>query len=370
LKRKAIAALSLIIIIIFFNLLITQFAVMAKTIKVPGNYGTIQAAINAAASGDIIEVSGGPYYEHIVINKSITLRGIGNPIIDGQQLFPAIVQVVVDNVEISGFTIRNGLYNDGIYMEKPGAMPLNNFTIRSNIIKNNYIGIWLSRCTKVNLYNNTLTKNQYGIRIYESGFNKITKNIIDASWVYGIYIYSNSKNNTFESNSLSTNKYGMYLEWSNYNTISLNKINSSKVYALRLSWTTATLVKGNDILKNQYGVYVWNCSGNTFYYNNFIENSIQVDKYDANLTQNVWDTNVCPGAKGNYWSDYTGVDDGSGKGRWGETRKANDGIGDTKIPHSQVTGVSWFGLDWYPLMYPWTPIPPGPGPVAILHGAH
>jgi parallel beta-helix repeat protein len=339
---------------------------MAKTIKVPGNYGTIQAAINAAAPGDIIEVTGGPYYEHIVINKSITLRGVGNPIIDGQQTFPAIVQVIVNNVEINGFTIKNGLYNDGIFIEKPGAMPLNTFTICNNIIKDNYIGIWLSRCTNVNLYNNTLVANQYGIRIYESSFNKITKNIIDASLVYGLYIYSNSKNNTIESNSLSANKYCIYLEWSNYNTISLNKINSSKAYGIRLSWCTATLVKGNDILKNAYGVYIWNCSGNTFYHNNFISNTIQADKYDADLKKNLWDTNIPGGAEGNYWSDYTGVDDGSGIGRWGEPRKAKDGIGDTKIPHSQVTGVSWFGLDWYPLMHPWTPIPPGPAPVAIF----
>jgi hypothetical protein len=34
--------------------------------------------------------------------------------------------------------------------------------------------------------------------------------------------------------------------------------------------------------------------------------------------------------EGNYWSDYTGVDDGSGTGKHGI---ASDKIGDTKIPH-------------------------------------
>ena len=40
-----------------------------------GNYSTIQAAINAAASGNIIVVDPGTYNERIVINKSLTLQG-------------------------------------------------------------------------------------------------------------------------------------------------------------------------------------------------------------------------------------------------------------------------------------------------------
>jgi hypothetical protein len=46
--------------------------------------------------------------------------------------------------------------------------------------------------------------------------------------------------------------------------------------------------------------------------------------------------------EGNYWSDYTGLDDGSGVGLFGESRVAGDGIGDTETPH--------LGYDWYPLM--------------------
>lgn len=41
----------------------------------PGNYTTIQAAINAASSGDTIKVYPGTYDERIVINRSITLLG-------------------------------------------------------------------------------------------------------------------------------------------------------------------------------------------------------------------------------------------------------------------------------------------------------
>ena len=43
-------------------------------IRVPGNYSTIQAAINAAGSGDIIQVQPGVYNESLTINKPVSRR--------------------------------------------------------------------------------------------------------------------------------------------------------------------------------------------------------------------------------------------------------------------------------------------------------
>jgi len=42
-------------------------------LKVPGDYATIQAAINAASPGDIIEVRAGEYNESLTLDKPVTL---------------------------------------------------------------------------------------------------------------------------------------------------------------------------------------------------------------------------------------------------------------------------------------------------------
>ena len=64
---------------------------------VPGQFATIQAAINAAVNGDSVIVSPGTYYERIAFNgKAITVRStapdnwsvIDTTIIDGSSAAP------------------------------------------------------------------------------------------------------------------------------------------------------------------------------------------------------------------------------------------------------------------------------------------
>lgn len=363
-RNKPVITTILVIILLSFNMFGLSFnlsvASASQVINVPGDYDTIQKAINAAEPGDTIEVAAGTYPEYVVVNKSVTLKGYNREsiIIRGGQQTPArIMDVTVSHVTITGFTIQNGGTHRGISVEPPFGETISDVTITDNSIINTHTGMMLSYCTNVEITNNTLDSNYYGIRLYNSDFNTVVGNEINGSIYYGVNLYAHSENNKIIGNTLTKNKYCLLLEYSDYNTISLNIIKLNVEYGIRLSYSTAILVKGNNILNNKYGIYVWNCSRNTFYYNNFIDNDVQVDSYDADLTENVWDTNVTPGTEGNYWSDYRGDDDGSGVGRWGEPRQDDDGIGDTLIPH--------LGVDWYPFMHPWTVVP-SPWPVAIF----
>ncbi len=76
---------------VFVLMVATVFAVAmpvnvsAATITVPDDYPTIQQAVNAAAPNDTVFVRSGMYYEHVTIDKSLTLQGENRDttIIDG-----------------------------------------------------------------------------------------------------------------------------------------------------------------------------------------------------------------------------------------------------------------------------------------------
>ena len=353
-KFASVLKISLLLSMIF--ILLPEVTVMAEPgiLRVPDPYPTIQAAINNASDGDTIEVAAKIYYERIVVNKSVKLIGEDRQttIIDGSKA-GIIINMTVSNVQLTGFTIQNGGSYVGIWVEDPSGKTITGVVIEGNILTSNYVGVILSRCKGIKISDNEFMKNQYGIRTTYSSFNIIRSNTINSSVFYGIHLHSRSENNTIEANTFMENKYGIHLEWSNYNDIKTNTISSltsKNGYGIRLTSTSRTEITANTIELNYRGIVLWESStDNIIYHNNFVDNTEQAYHSNTPLDANTWDTNVCPGAEGNYWSDYEGVDDGSGVGRWGEPRAADDGIGDTLIPHQDV--------DYYPLMHPWSLLP-------------
>jgi len=79
----------------------------AETLKVPQDFDTIQAAVDAAAAGDVIVVSKGVYDENVFIeHDSLTLKG-KSATINGGYLGNCITLFGSD-VSIEGFTLVNG----------------------------------------------------------------------------------------------------------------------------------------------------------------------------------------------------------------------------------------------------------------------
>ncbi|HXQ39217.1 MAG TPA: hypothetical protein VN843_34780, partial [Anaerolineales bacterium] len=137
-RRPLNSQLGAIIILTIFIAVIAVIGVRAiqvlrqaatgAVIKVPGDYPTIQAAIDAAKPGDIIQVSAGLYNENVSLNKPVTLVGetfdqvnpVNNQsILDGGTGAAAITipSGLTQMPTVRGLVIQNGM--DGIQASSP-----------------------------------------------------------------------------------------------------------------------------------------------------------------------------------------------------------------------------------------------------------
>jgi len=331
----------------------------------PGNYTTIQDAIDNSSDGDTVFVYNGIYYESLEVDKSINLIGEDKytTIIDGSNnSYPdtRIIDVVADWVKISGFTVQNGRLNWHAIM----VDYFNNTIITGNIVKNHGgVGILLRRSNNSSIIDNTVSDSYYGIGCVSYSFNNnVTGNTI-LSNIYGIYFgssYNNCSNNYISQNTIGieidngagevkyvkimdntiTKNGNVGIRLSNYNhncTFSNNIINSNKNSGIKLAYASEYhIFKENNIsLNGDYGIKIHTSyDNNLFYHNNFINNTPK-NAYDE--SNNIWDNGYPSG--GNYWDDYTGTD------------SDGDGIGDTPYP---IPGGD--NEDRYPLMKPCPPI--------------
>jgi len=228
--------------------------VFATTIHVPDDYPTIQEAINAANPGDTILVEANTYFEHIVVNKSVSLIGqdSATTVIDGNGT-GTVVKITADNVTISSFTIRNGgSSGHGIHLYR-----VSQCNISTNVLSNNKYGIYLEHFAHSLAQNlicqNNLTSNDYGI-VLEGGTNNTIKNnhITGNSWC-GLDVRGSEKN-CFEDNYIANNSGdGISLASSDLNVIQLNNITGNGNYGIFIETST-----NNSIINNT----IMNCGGN------------------------------------------------------------------------------------------------------------
>ncbi len=192
-------------------------------------------------------------------------------------------------------------------------------------INNNQHGIVLRQ----ECINNTISNNYVKDHIYsgillqhESNNNTVVENTVLRNAFAGMWVYYNSNDNIIKKNNFSSNiGYGIEIEESNNNTVSENTIYNNTIYGIEFSswdnptqWTVNNKIIRNNITNNALaGVHLDQYSiNNSVYLNNFIDDNINA--YDEGINNtNSWDN----GAIGNYWDDYSGLDDD------------DDGIGDT-----------------------------------------
>jgi parallel beta-helix repeat protein len=222
-----------------------------------------------------------------------------------------------------------------------------NNTIINNTFTNNSVCIYTLEADNNIIANNSCISNdRFGMLIVYSDANNIENNYISKTMGIGI-VLSISEGNLISNNFCNMNKENsIHLQGSKHNTIINNNASSNNKYGIYLNYSAdSNIITNNHINNNnETGVCINNSNNNKIYHNNFIQNPLQA-KVVGYSYNNRWNNN---NGEGNYWSDYTGLDNGA------NDRIAGDGVGDTKIPH--------LGLDNFPLvngsgwMYPGIPI--------------
>lgn len=180
-----------------------------------------------------------------------------------------------------------------------------------------------------------------GCGIWLSGRTGVTiKNGEVKNWYWGIRLLSYSDSNTISNNVVANNFFGIELQSSSSNTISNNVVTSNNNVGIHLSGSSFNTISNNDVTSNNnVGInLVLGSSSNKIYYNNIISNYKQAF-HDASSAGNHWHEPT--DFEGNYWSNYPGLDDGSGAQKHAI---AGDGIGDTNIPWPSA------GYDNYPFV--------------------
>ena len=141
---------------------------------VPDGYPSIQAAINAAASGDTVLVRAGTYYEQVVLNKTVFLIGenMQTTIINGYNAEDkgSVITIEANGVVVENFSIMNsGNYGGNAGISVGGC---NGTVVRNTKITDCMWGIyvWSSWFENRSSFNTTLIGNEvYGSNIWGGG---------------------------------------------------------------------------------------------------------------------------------------------------------------------------------------------------------
>ena len=327
----------------------------ARTIEVGEGkaFSSISAALHKAKAKDEILIYGKKIYkERLVIQKPITLKGVGTPIIDGGQRGD-VIKVNADNVTIEGLQIQNSARSSqvdycGVHVKDAQFVTVRNCVFRKNqfsvmfqnckngLIANNNISSNITynpimgnavHCWKsdnMHITSNNIGHNRDGIYLEFVNNSHIDHNTVSGCARYGLHfmfshfnVYNSNRfnhnqagvavmfahnvemiNNTFEFNR-GTSSYGLLIKELQYNTIKWNRFLDNTV-GLLIDGGSDLNVHHNVIKNNGWGMRLISASTNdTIVHNNFLGNTFDMT---TNVSYNRNNVN------GNYWDKYEGYD--------------------------------------------------------------
>ena len=318
-----------------------------------GSFRTIQKAIDMANPGDTVLVQAGIYKEgNILIQKSIVLKGIKTPILDGENK-SAIISIKAHKATVDGFRLQhtgrseikdigaimiydsyhvsviNNIIDDsnfGIYIQNSVSCLIKNNILtaygKEEVQSGNGINGW--RCDSLVIIGNTIRGHRDGLYFEFVTNSLIWKNTSTKNVRYGIH-FMFSHHDTYIANIFEENGSGVAVMYTNniqmYNYIFINNWGDA-TYGILLKDITDSDISGNHFTRNTVGIHMEGCSRINLYNNSFSNNGwavkIQASCDNNDFTKNNFIGNTFDIAtngslvlntfNGNYWDKYEGFD--------------------------------------------------------------
>lgn len=340
---------------LFCCVLFLPTLLFGKTIEVGKNQSvrSIQEAIRLAGHRDTILVHPGVYKEGTIsIEKEITLKGIGYPVIDGEHK-SSVMAIHANYVTVDGFKIINGGRSEtkdlaGVLVyDSYGVQILNNEVDDTNFgilfqntysstIKNNKItgynkleaqsgnGIHCWRSDSLLIIGNIVKGHRDGLYFEFVQHSLMWRNISTKNIRYGIH-FMFSHYDTYVGNVFEENESGVAVMYTTnihmYNNYFINNWGDA-AYGILLKEITDSDISGNHFDRNTVGIVMDNCSRINLYKNAFYNNGWAVKMTSSsddntftmnNFIGNTFDistsgSTVLNKFDGNYWDKYEGYD--------------------------------------------------------------
>lgn len=347
---KPVRVLALFVAIVWFSP-----AVSAKVIPVEPGEGRLAAALREAHDGDVLHLHSGQYRGSIIVDKSVSIMGIGTNVEiigedTGSTVRVSAPDVTIENVTISGSGLLLETRDSGIFLDKKatGAQILNNhlnnnligvyvWGARNSLVKGNRIigrqdlrmnergnGVQIWNAPGARIENNFIQFGRDGIFVNTSKQNDFIGNVMHDLRFAVHYMYADqgtlrdnrSRNNHLGyavmystginmDNNVSENDRdrGLLFNYANNVTATNNRVSGGPRKCLFIYNSNKNIFTHNSFSGCKVGIHFTGGSErNRLYENNFIDNRTQVKYVGTRWVD--WSYQ----GHGNYWSTHTAFD--------------------------------------------------------------
>ncbi len=244
---------------------------------------SLKKAFEMAKDKDSILLLPGIYKEGpLVLTKSITLLGQGNPVLDGENKYE-ILLISGKNITVKGIQFRNSGYSSMNDYASIKLIDASYITLENNSITGAYFAIHISNSSYAIVRNNTITGSPRSeqltgnaIHLWKSNHALIENNHVQGhrDGIYFEFVsFSTIRNNLSEKNI----RYGLHFMFSNDDDY-LNNIFRNNGAGVAVMYSKKVLMRDNHFEQNwgpsSYGILLKDISDSHIEHNSFLRNSI------------------------------------------------------------------------------------------------